>query len=73
MAEIYAEEKLDPKLRELIILVVSTTNQTYAEVKLHTNAALQSGVTPQQIQRSGLSLWAIYRPEQNRNFCSSGQ
>lgn len=50
--EIYAEEKLDPKLRELIILVVSTTNQTYAEVKLHTNAALQSGVTPQQIKEA---------------------
>lgn len=47
--EIYAEEKLSDKLRELVILVVATTNQTLAEVKYHTLAALQSGVTPEGI------------------------
>ena len=38
--EVYAEEKLSAKLRELVILVVATTNQTMDEVKRHTAAAL---------------------------------
>lgn len=50
--EIYAEEKLPAKLRELVILVVATTNQTLAEVKYHTLAALQSGVTPEEIKEA---------------------
>ena len=31
--EVYAEEKLSARLRELVILVVATTNQTMNEVK----------------------------------------
>lgn len=50
--EIYAEEKLSDKLRELVILVVATTNQTLAEVKYHTLAALQSNVTPEEIKEA---------------------
>lgn len=50
--EVYAEEKLSAKLRELIILVVATTNQTLAEVKYHTLAALQSDVTPEAIKEA---------------------
>ena len=38
--EVYAEEKLSARLRELVILVVATTNQTMNEVKRHTAAAL---------------------------------
>ena len=47
--EVYAEEKLSAKLRELVILVVATTNQTMDEVKRHTAAALaaQGGCEPQ--------------------------
>lgn len=37
--EVYAEEKLSARLRELVILVVATTNQTMNEVKRHTAAA----------------------------------
>lgn len=33
--ELYAQEALDPVMRELILLAVSTTNQTMFEVKLH--------------------------------------
>lgn len=47
--EVYAEEKLSAKLRELVILAVATTNQTMDEVKRHTAAALaaQGGCEPQ--------------------------
>lgn len=37
--EIYAKEKLPAKLREPVILVVATTNQTLAEVQLSANTA----------------------------------
>ncbi len=50
--EIYAEEKLSAKLRELIILAVAATNQTMHEVRLHTAAALASGVTPEEIREA---------------------
>lgn len=50
--EVYAEEKLPARLRELVILVAATTNQTFAEVKRHTAAALQSGVTPNEVKEA---------------------
>lgn len=50
--EVYAEEKLDACLRELIILTVSATNQTPSEVKLHTAAALRIGATPEKIKEA---------------------
>ena len=50
--EVYAEEKLSDKLRELIILVVAATNQTMNEVKRHTAAALASGVKPEEIREA---------------------
>lgn len=50
--EVYAEEKLDARLRELIILAVATTNQTLAEVKRHTVAALRSGVEAAEIKEA---------------------
>ena len=50
--EVYAEEKLSAKLRELVILVVATTNQTMDEVKRHTAAALAAGVRPEEVREA---------------------
>lgn len=50
--EVYAEEKLSAKLRELVILVVAATNQTMNEVKRHTTAALASGVMLEEIREA---------------------
>ena len=50
--EVYAEEKLIARLRELVILVVATTNQTMNEVKRHTAAALACGVKPEEIKEA---------------------
>lgn len=50
--EVYAEEKLSARLRELVILVVATTNQTMNEVKRHTAAALACGVKPEEIKEA---------------------
>ena len=50
--EVYAEEKLSAKLRELVILVVASTNQTMNEVKRHTAAALAVGVKPEEIREA---------------------
>lgn len=50
--EIYAEEGLEPGLRELVILAVATTNQTLDEVQRHTTAALHLGVAPEQIKEA---------------------
>ena len=50
--EVYAEEKISAKLRELVILVVAATNQTMNEVKHHTAAALASGVKPEEIREA---------------------
>lgn len=50
--EVYAEEKLNAKLRELVILAAATTNQTMNEVKRHTAAALAVGVKPEEIKEA---------------------
>lgn len=50
--EIYDEEKLSPRLRELIILVVAATNQTMSEVRWHTRAALSCGVSAVEIKEA---------------------
>ena len=50
--EIYAEDKLSAKLRELVILAVATANQTMNEVKRHTAAALTVGVKPEEIREA---------------------
>ena len=50
--EVYAEEKLSAKLRELVILVVAATNQTMNEVKRHTTAALAVSVKPEEIREA---------------------
>ncbi len=50
--EIYAEEKLSAKLRELVILAVATTNQTMNEIKRHTTAALAVGAKPEEIKET---------------------
>jgi len=50
--EVYFHGNLDNKLRELIILVVLTTNQTLEEVKVHVGAALKMGVTPVEIKEA---------------------
>lgn len=50
--EIYAEEKLSPRLRELIILAVATTNQTMREIQQHTRAALSYGVPLTEIKEA---------------------
>ena len=50
--EVYAEEKLPAKLRELVILAVAVTNQTMNEVRRHTAAALAAGVRPEEIREA---------------------
>ena len=50
--ELYAQEALDPVMRELILLAVATTNQTMSEVKLHTCAALRSGAYPEAVKEA---------------------
>ena len=50
--EVYAEEGLDARLRELVILAVAATNQTLKEVKRHTAAALRCGVQPEDIREA---------------------
>lgn len=50
--EVYAEETLSAKLRELVILAVATTNQTMNEVKRHTAASLAVGVKPEEIKEA---------------------
>ena len=46
--EVYAEEKLAAKLRELVILVVVATNQAMNAVKHHTAASLAADVKPEE-------------------------
>ena len=43
---------LDDKTRELITITVLTTDQTLPQLKAHTNAALNIGVTPIQIREA---------------------
>lgn len=50
--EIYAEEKLSARMRELVILAVAVTNQTVNEVRRHTAAALAAGVRPEDIKEA---------------------
>ncbi len=50
--EIYQDETLSPRLRELLILAVATTNQTLGEVRRHTAAALRCGAAPEEIREA---------------------
>jgi 4-carboxymuconolactone decarboxylase len=50
--EIFYVENLDDKTRELITITVLTTNQTLPQLKAHTNAALNIGVSPVQIREA---------------------
>ena len=50
--EVYAEEKLSAKMRELVILAAAATNQTMNEVRRHTAAALASGAAPEEIREA---------------------
>ena len=50
--EIFYIGNLDDKTRELITITVLTTNQTLPQLKAHTNAALNIGVTPVQIREA---------------------
>lgn len=50
--EVYAEEKLSARMRELVILVVAATNQTMNEVRHHAAAALAAGVKPEEIREA---------------------
>lgn len=50
--EIFDQGALDDKQRELITLVVLTTNQTLPQLKAHVRAALNVGLTPVEIQEA---------------------
>lgn len=50
--EVYAEETLPAKLRELVILAVAAANQTMNEVQGHTAAALAAGGKPEEIKKA---------------------
>src|SRR5690606_33394109 len=48
--EVFYTGNLDDKTRELITITALTTNQTLPQLKAHTHAALNIGVTPVQIR-----------------------
>ena len=48
--EVFYIGNLDDKTRELITITALTTNQTLPQLKVHTHAALNIGVTPVQIR-----------------------
>lgn len=50
--EVYFQGDLDDKMKELITLVVLTTNQTLEEIKIHVNASLNIGLTPVEIKEA---------------------
>lgn len=50
--EVFYQGNLDNKLRELITLVVLTTNQTLPQLKAHVGAALNVGLTPVEIKEA---------------------
>ncbi|KQY94282.1 4-carboxymuconolactone decarboxylase [Paenibacillus sp. Root52] len=50
--EVFDEGQLDVKLRELITLVVLTTNQTLPQLRAHAHAALNVGLTPVEIREA---------------------
>ena len=53
--EVFHIGDLDDRTRELITIVVLVTNQTLPQLRSHTAAALNVGVTPVEISRGGLS------------------
>jgi 4-carboxymuconolactone decarboxylase len=50
--EVFYQGNLDDKQRELITLVVLTTNQTLPQLKAHVGAALNVGLTPIEIKEA---------------------
>lgn len=50
--EVYQDETLSPRLRELVILAVAAVNQTLDEVRRHTAAALHIGVRPEEVREA---------------------
>lgn len=50
--EVYGHIRLDARLRELLILAVAVTNQTFREVSIHTEAALHAGAVPEEIRET---------------------
>lgn len=50
--EVFYQGKLSDKERELITLVVLTTNQTLPQVGAHVHAALNVGLTPEEIKEA---------------------
>jgi 4-carboxymuconolactone decarboxylase len=50
--EVFYQGNLDDKQRELITLVVLTTNQTLPQLKAHVGAALNVGLTPVEIKEA---------------------
>ncbi|WP_152397826.1 carboxymuconolactone decarboxylase family protein [Paenibacillus cellulositrophicus] len=50
--EVFHQGSLDDKMRELITLVVLTTNQTLPQLKAHVHAALNVGLTPIEIKEA---------------------
>jgi len=50
--EVFFEGKLEDKERELITLVVLTVNQASAQVRSHSNVALNVGLTPVEIKEA---------------------
>ncbi|MGN7170667.1 carboxymuconolactone decarboxylase family protein [Paenibacillus cellulositrophicus] len=50
--EVFHLGSLDDKMRELITLVVLTTNQTLSQLKAHVHAALNVGLTPIEIKEA---------------------
>ncbi|WP_462411616.1 carboxymuconolactone decarboxylase family protein [Neobacillus sp. Marseille-QA0830] len=50
--EVFYQGNLDDKQRELITLVVLTTNQTLPQLKAHVGAALNVGLTPAEIKEA---------------------
>ncbi|WP_176585602.1 carboxymuconolactone decarboxylase family protein [Priestia megaterium] len=50
--EVFYQGNLDDKMRELITLVVLTTNQTLPQLKAHVSAALNVGLTPVEIKEA---------------------
>jgi 4-carboxymuconolactone decarboxylase len=50
--DVYAIGNLDDRTRELVTLVVLTTNQTLPQIKAHTHAALNVGVPPIEMREA---------------------
>ncbi|MGF6949869.1 4-carboxymuconolactone decarboxylase [Neobacillus sp. B4I6] len=50
--EVFYQGKLDDKIRELITLVVLSTNQTLPQLKAHVSATLNVGLTPIEIKEA---------------------